>query len=31
MFMVAPTGYLIKVIVSNALSVADVGIFYSII
>lgn len=30
MFIVAPTWYLIKVIVSNTLSVEDVGIFYSI-
>ncbi|AHB41440.1 polysaccharide biosynthesis protein [candidate division SR1 bacterium RAAC1_SR1_1] len=30
-FLVAPAGYLIKVIISNSVSVADVGVLYSII
>lgn len=30
MIITAPVGYLIKVIVSNTLSVEDVGVFYSV-
>jgi len=30
-FLIAPAGYIIKVIISNELSVADVGIFYSVL
>lgn len=31
MFLTAPVGYIIKVIISNTLSVEDVGIFYSVL
>ena len=31
MIITAPVGYLVKVIVSNTLSVEDVGIFYSVL
>ena len=31
MFLTAPVGYLIKVLVSNTLSVEDIGIFYSVL
>jgi len=31
MIFTAPIGYIIKVIVSNKLSVEDIGIFYSIL
>lgn len=31
MFLTAPVGYIIKVLVSNTLSVEDVGIFYSVL
>jgi O-antigen/teichoic acid export membrane protein len=31
MIITAPVGYLIKVIVSNSLSVEDIGIFYSVL
>jgi len=30
-FLIAPTGYIIKVIISNTVSIADVGVLYSII
>lgn len=30
-FLVAPAGYIIKVIISNSVSVADVGVLYSIV
>lgn len=30
-FIVAPTGYIIKVIASRELSVEDIGIFYSVL
>ena len=31
MFITAPVGYIIKAIVSNTLSVQDVGIYYSVL
>ena len=31
MIITAPVGYIIKVIISNTLSVEDVGIFYSVL
>jgi O-antigen/teichoic acid export membrane protein len=31
MILTAPVGYIIKVIVSNSLSIEDIGIFYSVL
>jgi O-antigen/teichoic acid export membrane protein len=31
MILIAPVGYIIKVLVSNALSVEEIGIFYSVL
>jgi hypothetical protein len=30
-FLIAPAGYIIKVLISNSVSVADVGVLYSIV
>jgi hypothetical protein len=31
MFLIAPAAYFIKVIISNSLSVSDVGVLYTIV